>query len=114
PAIAGDGWYRESGSGQGATLNIAANTGAYTFTDEATWATFGNPGELQTLLEGSEPALDNAYSVIRVNPKRHPGLNVEGAMIFTDWLTSKAGRAAILSFKAGGRSLFQPMRRLAG
>ncbi len=113
-AASRDGWYRESGSGQGATLNIAANTGAYTLTDEATWATFGNPGNLETLFSKDEPALDNVYSLIRVNPDRHPGLNAKDASILTDWLTSKAGRAAISSFKADGRSLFQPISRLAG
>lgn len=114
PADADAGWYRGSGSGQGATLNIAANTGAYVLTDEATWATFGNPGDLATLYTGDEPLLDNVYSVIRVNPERHLGLNAEGALIFADWLTSKAGQAAIESFKAGGRKLFRPIGQLAG
>lgn len=107
-------WYRESGSGQGATLNIAANTGAYTLTDEATWATFGNRGDLQALYAREEPALRNIYSIIRVNPKRHPGVNAEDALTFADWLTSETGKAAILSFKVGGKSLFQPESRLAG
>ena len=107
-------WYRESGSGQGATLNIAANTGAYALTDEATWATFGNPGELETLFAKDEPLLDNVYSIIRVNPERHPGLNAASASAFADWLTSKAGQAAIESFKAGGRTLFRAVDRLAG
>ncbi len=108
------GWYRESGSGQGATLNIAANTSAYTLTDEATWATFGNPGNLVTVFSSDEPALDNVYSVIRVNPELHPGLNAKDALTFVDWLTSKAGQAAISSFTAGGRPLFRPISRLAG
>ncbi len=114
----GKSWYRESGSGQGATLNIAANTGAYTLTDEATWATFGNPGNLETLFAQDEPSLtpllDNVYSIIRVNPELHAGLNVNDAQTFANWLTSKAGQAAISSFQAGGRSLFQPVGRLAG
>ena len=108
------GWYRESGSGQGATLNIAVNTGAYTLTDEATWATFGNPGDLATLFSDDDALLGNVYSIIRVNPVRHPSLNAEGALIFSDWLTSKAGQAAILSFKVGNRSLFRPVDQLAG
>ncbi|MEZ5930916.1 MAG: substrate-binding domain-containing protein [Alphaproteobacteria bacterium] len=114
PAGSGPGWYRESGSGQGATLNIAANTGAYVLTDEATWTTFGNPGDLEVLLAGDDPALDNFYSVIRVNPERHPGLNAEAALTFADWLTSKAGQAVIESFKVDGRSLFQPISDLSG
>ncbi|MGI9498686.1 MAG: sulfate transporter, partial [Geminicoccaceae bacterium] len=109
-------------SGQGATLNIAANTNAYTLTDEATWATFGNPGDLKTLFARDEPGLHNVYSIIRVNPERHPGLNAVDALIFADWLTSKAGHAAISSFRTNGEegddedggSLFQPERQLAG
>jgi tungstate transport system substrate-binding protein len=107
-------WYRESGAGQGATLNIAANTGAYVLTDEATWATFGNRGELDLLYDGSEAAMNNIYSVIRVDPKRHPGINVDGARLFADWLTSKAGRAAISSFRFDGRLLFWPEGEAAG
>ncbi len=112
--VGGKDWYRESGSGQGATLNIAANTGAYTLTDEATWATFGNRGELKALFLKDDPAVRNIYSVIRVNPERHDGLNAEDALLFVDWLTSKAGQDAIMGFRAGGRTLFQPVQGLAG
>jgi len=108
------GWYRESGSGQGATLNIASNIRAYTLTDEATWRTFRSPGDLRLLLGGDEPALRNLYSVIRVNPDRHRELNAKGAIILSDWLTSKAGQASIASFQHEGRSLFQPAAELAG
>ena len=107
-------WYRESGSGQGASLNIAANIQAYTLTDEATWRTFRNPVGLRLLFRRDEPALRNLYSVIRVNPERHGTLNADGAIIFADWLTSKAGQSSIASFKLDGRSLFQPAGRLAG
>jgi tungstate transport system substrate-binding protein len=108
------GWYRETGSGQGATLNIAANTNAYTLTDEATWATFGNPGGLEALVDKDDPALDNLYSVIRVSPERHAGLNADGALAFADWLTSKAGQSAILSFRVGDHPLFRPVSDLSG
>jgi tungstate transport system substrate-binding protein len=107
-------WYRESGSGQGATLNIAANTNAYTLTDEATWITFGNPGKLRALFTKDDPALRNLYSVIRVNPEQHGTINVEGAMILADWLTSKAGQGSITSFQVMGRTLFEAADPLAG
>lgn len=107
-------WYRESGSGQGATLNIGANIEAYALTDEATWRTFRNPLGLRLLFTSDDPALRNLYSVIRVNPDRHATLNAHGAVIFADWLTSKAGQASIASFELDGRSLFQPAGRLAG
>ena len=35
-------WYRETGSGMGATLNIARGMNAYTLTDRATWVAFAN------------------------------------------------------------------------
>ncbi|MEL6964420.1 MAG: substrate-binding domain-containing protein [Pseudomonadota bacterium] len=107
-------WYRETGSGQGATLNIAANTNAYTLTDDATWATFSNPGALELHVDKDEPALRNLYSIIRVNPERHAGLNVQDALAFTDWLTSKSGQSAILSFQVNGRPLFRPVGDLSG
>ena len=47
-------WYRETGSGMGATLNIAVGMGAYTMTDRATWINFKNRGDHKVLLEGDE------------------------------------------------------------
>ena len=35
-------WYYETGSGMGPTLNTAADMGAYTLTDRATWTDFKN------------------------------------------------------------------------
>ena len=35
-------WYRETGSGMGATLNAAVGMGAYALTDRATWISFKN------------------------------------------------------------------------
>ena len=109
-------WYRESGSGQGSTLNIAVNLGAYCLTDEATWATFQNRGDLVTLYNRDDELMDNVYSIILVNPKRFPKVNHEGALTFADWLSSEDGQAAISSFKIDGKQLFQAGRdkQLAG
>jgi tungstate transport system substrate-binding protein len=35
-------WYREAGSGMGATINAAVGMGAYVFTDRATWSSSKN------------------------------------------------------------------------
>ena len=107
-------WYRETGSGQGATLNIASNIGAYLLTDEATFATFGNRVGLASLFTSNELLMDNVYSTIRVNPERHRNVNAKGALTFVDWLSSEAGQAAIQAFKIGGYPLFQPIDGLAG
>src|SRR5262245_42932977 len=42
-------WYREAGSGMGATLNTASGLDAYTISDRATWVSFKNKGRLAIL-----------------------------------------------------------------
>ncbi|MGI9465355.1 MAG: substrate-binding domain-containing protein, partial [Aestuariivirgaceae bacterium] len=60
-------WYRETGSGMGATLNVATGMGAYALTDRATWIAFANKGDLGIMVEGDK-RLFNQYGVILVNP----------------------------------------------
>ena len=98
-------WYRESGSGMGATLNVAAGLDAYTLADRATWLAFRNPARLAVLVEG-DPGLVNRYCVILVNPARHPHVKREAAQRLADWLVSPPGRAAIDGFRIGGRQVF--------
>lgn len=102
---AGRGWYREVGRGMGATLNIANELGAYTLSDRSTWVSFNNRANLQVVLE-NDPPLHNPYSVILVNPGRHPGVRFHEARIFADWLTSRRSLALIRDFKVRGRQLF--------
>ena len=106
PAASGT-WYRETGSGMGATLNAAVGMDAYAMTDRATWVAFGNKGRHEILAQG-DPALFNPYGVIRVSPERCPAAQVEPAQAFVDWLTSEEGQAAIASFEVQGQQLFFP------
>jgi tungstate transport system substrate-binding protein len=103
---AGD-WYRETGSGMGATLNIAAEMPAYALTDRGTWISFNNKADLAILTEG-DPALFNQYGVILVNPAKHPHVKAEAGQAFIDWLISPEGQAAIASYKIDGQQLFFP------
>lgn len=105
PEGASGGWYRETGSGMGATLNVAAELPAYTLSDRATWLAFRNRRELTILVEG-DASLRNAYGVLVVNPARHPHVKAELAMRFADWLTGAEGRAAIEAFRIDGQRLF--------
>lgn len=107
PSPASGAWYRESGSGMGATLNVASSMAGYTLTDRASWVSFGNKGELDILVEGDE-RLHNPYSAIVVNPARHPHVRAREAQIFVDWLTSARGQAAIDAFRIDGEQLFFP------
>ena len=98
-------WYRESGSGMGATLNAASGMRGYTLTDRATWLKFKNKGNLEILSEG-DPRLFNQYGVILVNPKKHAHVKTDAGQAFINWLVSKAGQSAINSYKVNGQQLF--------
>jgi tungstate transport system substrate-binding protein len=97
-------WYRETGSGMGATLNIAAAMGAHTFTESGTWANFGNRGGLAVL---HDHGLVNSYGVILVNPQRHPHIAEDHARGFIEWLTGPAARRAIDEFSVNGQHPFR-------
>jgi len=107
PSEASGTWYRETGSGMGATLNTGTGMDAYVMTDRATWISFGNKGDHEILVEG-DPALFNQYGVIMVNPEKHPNVNVDAAQTFIDWILSEEGQSAIASFEVQGQQLFTP------
>ncbi len=105
-AASGD-WYRETGSGMGATINVAVGSNGYTLTDRATWIAFGNKAQHRILVEG-DPQLFNQYGVTRVNEQRHPKVNSADAVIFVDWLLSEEGQQAIADYRLDGQQLFFP------
>ena len=107
PRPASGSWYREAGSGMGATLNTASAMGGYTLSDRASWVSFGNKGDTEILLEG-DPPLNNPYAAIVVNPERHPHVRAGEAQAFVDWLTSAPGQTAIAAFRVDGQQLFFP------
>lgn len=107
PTGASGTWYRETGSGMGATLNVAIGMNAYTLTDRATWISFGNKADHTVLVEG-DPSLFNQYGVTLVNPARHPHVNSKDGQIFLDWLLSPEGQAVIGSYTLNGKQLFFP------
>jgi tungstate transport system substrate-binding protein len=100
-------WYREAGSGMGATLNIAASMNAYTLADRASWAAFANKRNLVLHVQGDE-RLANHYGVILVNPDRHPNVKADLGQTFIDWLTGPPGQGAIASFRVEGEQVFFP------
>ena len=104
---ASGGWYRETGSGMGTTLNIASGMGAYTLTDRGTWLSFNNKGDLRILVEGDR-RLYNPYGVILVNPGRHPHVKAAEGKAFIDWLLSTAGQGAIAAYRIDGQAVFLP------
>ncbi len=100
-------WYRETGSGMGATLNVAVGMGAYVMTDRATWISFKNKQDFRILVEGDDD-LFNQYGVILVNPAKHPRVKAKAGQAFVDWILSDEGQQAIRSYRLEGRQLFFP------
>lgn len=100
-------WYRETGSGMGATLNAAVGMGGYTMTDRGTWISFQNKGDHEILVEG-DSELFNQYGIILVNPEKHSNVKAEAGQAFIDWILSDQGQAAIASYTLDGKQLFFP------
>jgi tungstate transport system substrate-binding protein len=107
PPASGTGWYEESGSGMGPTLNIASAKGAYVLSDRGTWLNFKNRGDLAILVEG-DPILFNQYAVILTNPRKHPHVKEAAARKVANWLVSAEGQKAIGDYKLNGEPLFFP------
>ena len=100
-------WYRETGSGMGATLNASVGMGAYTLTDRGTWIAFKNKSTFKIAVQGDKD-LFNQYGVMLVNPKKHPKVKTVEGQTFIDWLIGPEGQAAIAAYKKGGQQLFFP------
>lgn len=107
PVAASGTWYRETGSGMGATLNAGVGMGAYVLTDRATWTSFANRQDHRIHVEG-DGDLFNQYGVIPVNPARCPSVDAEAARQFVDWLLSASGQQAIGDYRVAGKQLFFP------
>jgi len=106
-AAASGTWYRETGSGMGATLNTAVAMGAYALTDRGTWLAFKNKAGMAVLSEGDQ-RLFNPYGVILVSEAKCPHTKSAPGQAFVDWLVSPEGQAAIAAFKLNGQQLFFP------
>jgi len=107
PTGASGDWYRETGSGMGATLNTGIGMNAYVLTDRATWISFENKRDFEIMTEGDD-ALFNQYGAILVNPKRCPNVKAVSGQAFIDWLLSEDGQNAIQAYRIDGQQLFFP------
>ncbi len=107
PTAASGSWYRETGSGMGASLNTTVGMSGYTLTDRGTWISFRNKADFRVLVEG-DPRLFNQYGVIRVNPAKHPHVKADQAQAFIDWLTGPEAQQLITAYTIDGKQLFFP------
>jgi tungstate transport system substrate-binding protein len=103
----GGDWYQQTGQGMGATLRVAAERGAYTIADRATY--LSQPDGLSVLVEG-DPGLLNVYHVIEMTTRAGDRVQPEAAAAFADWITGPAAQQRIGEFGRAeyGQPLFVP------
>jgi tungstate transport system substrate-binding protein len=99
-------WYIEAGQGMGATLRIASEKQAYTLTDRSTYLHLQKT-LASTILFAGDPELRNIYSVMRVNPAKHPNVNAAGARALHTWLLGDQASALIQQY--GKEQFGQPL-----
>jgi len=105
----GKGWYQESGTGMGQTLQIASEKAGYTISDRATFLSQQKNLQLDLVRE-KDPSLLNVYHVIQVDPKKSSKVNAEGATTFISFLIAPETQKLIGTFGADkfGQPLFVP------
>jgi tungstate transport system substrate-binding protein len=99
-------WYLEAGQGMRMTLGVASEKQAYCLTDRATFDVARDQIGLEILVQG-DSRLNNPYSVMAVNPAKHPGVNYVAALAFIAWLTSEQAKQIIADYRPKGAPLFQ-------
>lgn len=102
--------YTETGQGMGPTLRIADELSAYVLCDKATYLNYRSELALKILFE-EDPLLLNPYSLVAVNPERHPHVNSRDAQRLIGWLTSPDVQRIIAGYRIRGEQLFWPDAR---
>lgn len=107
-------WYRALGQGMGRTLMAADEKSGYTLTDRGTYIALVAKAKISLKIQGPRgKPLHNPYSVIAVNPKRHPHVKFGLAVKYIDFLTSVRGQRIIRDFRVMGKQLFYPNAKRA-
>ena len=104
-------WYVQTGQGMLDTINVAGERQGYALADRGTFIKYeanhkGNP-PLVIVVEGDD-SLKNQYSVIPVNPEKHPEAKFDLAKKYAEWITSPKVQKDIENFKLEGKQLFFP------
>ena len=104
-------WYRQSGQGMLATINVAGELKGYTLTDRGTYIKYESVADsrpaLVILVEGDDVLL-NQYSIIPVNPKQCTNVHYDKAKALSAWMAGAEAQRLIGEFKLLGKQLFTP------
>lgn len=106
-----DRWYFSIGQGMGKTITFADEKRAYILADRGTYIKYKYgrtlPIDLEIMIQG-DPALNNPYGLIPVNPTIHAHVQYSLAEEFAHWLVSAKGQSLIANYKLFKKQLFHP------
>lgn len=102
-------WYQQSGTGMGATINIANEKLGYTLSDRATYLAQKKNIKLEILSQGDKSLL-NIYHVMQVNQEKFAKVNKAGGKAFVDFIVSPDTQKIIADYGKDkyGEALFFP------
>lgn len=112
------GWYQSLGQGMSDTLAVTNGERGYTLTNRASYISMRDDlSDLVILFGGAsadqnpDPVLRTVYSVIQVNPDRHPDVSADIAEAFVEWITSPDVQASVGEFglEQFGQPVFMPV-----
>jgi tungstate transport system substrate-binding protein len=93
-------WFEERDSAGNETIRYAEERGAYALVKGLAFAQFiaRHESSMEIMLDES-PLLFRVQAIVRVNPAKVDGINVEGAMALEEYLLSANTQAAIDNFR---------------
>jgi tungstate transport system substrate-binding protein len=109
-------WFKSTGSGMGASLQVADQLNGYILSDMGTYLAYSSPSSIQPIqlkIEiQAQQALLNVYSAIIDNPQNAnlTGTNFNAAMTFVNYLVSDVGQQLIANYGVStyNQPLFNP------
>ena len=100
-------WYKKTGAGMGASLNIALNTDGYIFVDRASWVSFNNKKNHQIIFEDKTASeLQNIYSLIILNFEKFPHTSLEVNEKIIKWFKAPKNQQYLNMFFINDQSLY--------
>jgi tungstate transport system substrate-binding protein len=104
--VSADKWYLSTGQGMGETLKIAAEKGAYTLVDRATYLSMSAAVPQLAIVLEKDKGLKNQYGVIVVTGAK----NEAAGQAFADWIVGAQGQKVVGEFGVAkyGQQLFVP------
>jgi tungstate transport system substrate-binding protein len=107
-------WFEQKDSSGNETIRYAEKRGAYALVKGLAFAQFSarHESSMEIMLDES-PLLYRVQAIIRVNPAKVDGINVEGAVALEQYLLSARTQAAIDNFRhpATGKRMWSPGAR---